>query len=208
MKTSTLAFTLAALLATTAPALADDGVAAVQTAYDLAEGLKYIKPEEAGSVQGISKKPQACLDALAAMKQAGKSDDDTIKLYTGEVTIAEARAACEKLLAETQAFEGAVTGREQAERAEIEAIYKKAGIKGKRLELFVKYGKPDNGGWLARGCTAFVTDVKKLKKAKKLFHWFENDGGYVVRTYTFKGNSYKVSEKTYLTQAKAYRGCR
>jgi hypothetical protein len=208
MKTSTLAFTLATLLATAAPALADDGVAAVQKAYDLADWMKLVTPEEAGTVQGMSKKPQACLDALAAMKQAGKSDDDTIKLNQGTVTIADARATCEQALVDSQAFEGAVTGRETAERAEIEAIYKQAGIKGKRLELFVHYGKPDNGGWLARGCTAFVTDVKKLKKAKKLFHWFESDAGYVVRTYTFKGNSYKVSEKTYLTQAKAYRGCR
>src|SRR5688572_26908256 len=72
-----------------------DRIAAVNKAYQLSEWLKLVKPEEAGHVQGMSKKPQACLDALAAMTKEGKGDDDKLGIYP-EMTIASARAMCEK----------------------------------------------------------------------------------------------------------------
>ena len=47
-----------------------------------------------------------------------------------------------------------------------------------------------------------------IGKAKKLFVWLEGDAGYTVRKFTFKGNNYTVSERTYTTQEGAYAGCR
>ncbi len=87
-------------------------------------------------------------------------------------------------------------------------VYKKVGIKGKRLELFASYGMPDRGSFYAPGCGAAVETAAGLKKAKKLFIWLEGAGGYTVRKYTFKGDNYSVSERTYSTQEGAYRGCR
>jgi hypothetical protein len=86
------------------------------------------------------------------------------------------------------------------------ALYKKAGIKGARLALFVEYHPME---WWLPGCTSSTTDPKKMKKAKKLFHWLTDSAGYVtVRTYAFKGDKYKITEKTFDSEAKAYRGCR
>lgn len=87
-------------------------------------------------------------------------------------------------------------------------VYKKAGIKGKRLELYVSYGMPDNTGFYAAGCGTTVESLPALKKAKKLFVWLEGPQGYTIRKFTFKGDNYTVSERTYSTQEGAYRGCR
>jgi hypothetical protein len=87
-------------------------------------------------------------------------------------------------------------------------VYKKAGIKGKRLELYVSYGMPDNTGFYAAGCGSTVESLPALKKAKKLFVWLEGPQGYTIRKFTFKGDNYTVTERTYSTQEGAYRGCR
>ncbi|HUQ08488.1 MAG TPA: hypothetical protein VM261_38620 [Kofleriaceae bacterium] len=87
-------------------------------------------------------------------------------------------------------------------------VYKKAGIKGKRLELYVSYGMPDNTGFYAAGCGSTVESLPALKKAKKLFIWLEGAQGYTIRKFTFKGDNYTVSERTYTTQEGAYSGCR
>jgi hypothetical protein len=87
-------------------------------------------------------------------------------------------------------------------------VYKKAGIKGKRLELYVEYGMPENTGFYAAGCESTVESLGALKKAKKLFVWLEGAQGYTIRKFTFKGDNYTVSEHTYSTQEGAYRGCR
>jgi hypothetical protein len=87
-------------------------------------------------------------------------------------------------------------------------VYKKAGIKGKRLELYVEYGMPENTGFYAAGCESTVESLGALKKAKKLFVWLEGPQGYTIRKFTFKGDNYTVTEHSYSTQEGAYRGCR
>ncbi len=87
-------------------------------------------------------------------------------------------------------------------------VYKKAGIKGKRLELFVSYGMPDNTGFYAAGCETSVESLPALKKAKKLFVWLEGNDGYTIRKFTFKGDNYTETEHDYSTKEAAYRGCR
>jgi hypothetical protein len=95
-----------------------------------------------------------------------------------------------------------------AKQQAIVDVYKKAGIKGKRLELYVSYGMPDNTGFYAAGCGSTVESLPALKKAKKLFVWLEGPSGYTIRKFTFKGDNYTVTERTYSTQEGAYRGCR
>lgn len=185
-----------------------DRIAAVKSAHDLSEWLKLVKPSEAGHVQGMSKKPQACLDALAAMTKEGKADGDTIKVNWKDVTIGDARALCEKTLVEATAFEKEVTGREEGRRGAAERKYKEAGMKGERLKLFVDN---ETGGfpWYAAGCQAEVTDPKELARAKTLFQWTNGkNGGTLVSKYTFAGDRYKVSSRELFTEAKAYAFCR
>lgn len=179
----------------------------VQAGYDTAAWMRDVKPEEASNMAGLSKSPQACLDAIDVLDKQGKA---TVELDGDKTpTLAEARETCTAALADAQKFESTVVGREQAEHDAVEAVYKKVGIKGKRLELFVYYGMPEGGYFLAKGCKSYVTTAKGLKKAKKLFQWLEADDGTItVRTYSFKGDSYKVSEVQYLTQSSAYRGCK
>ncbi len=87
-------------------------------------------------------------------------------------------------------------------------LYRGAGIGGDRLELFVYYGSPSDGGWLARGCQDYVTDVNALKNAKVLFHWAEGSDFYTVRKFSFTGDKYKMTVQTHPTEARAYAGCK
>jgi hypothetical protein len=83
--------------------------------------------------------------------------------------------------------------------------YRALGVAGDRLELFVEY---DDVSFLGKKCVG-IDDIKKLVKAKAVYQWLDNsDGTITIRKYTFKKNKYKVSEKTYLTEAKAYKGCK
>lgn len=100
-----------------------------------------------------------------------------------------------------------IKGAGQAKQDAIIAVYKKVGIKGKRLDLFVSYGMPADAGFYAAGCESFVETAEGLKKAKKLFVWLEGQGGYTIRKFVFSGDNYTVTEHAYDTQAQAYRGC-
>lgn len=100
-----------------------------------------------------------------------------------------------------------IKGVGQAKQDAIVTVYKKAGINGKRLDLYVSYGMPDDTGFFAPGCESYVTSLAVLKKAKKLFVWLEGNDGYTIRTFTFHGDNYTVTEHSYDTQAQAYRGC-
>ena len=210
---SALTSTLLLAIALPRAASADtrsDRIAAIDKAYDLAEWMTLVKPEETSHVEGISKKPQACLDAVAAMTAEGAADTDKIKISHGELTLATVRATCEQILVDATAFEKAVTDREGGNRAAIEAKYKKAGFKGDRYRLFVDNELNDGGfPWYAKGCEQEITDLKALAKAKKLFQWTAGaNGGTLVTRYTFKGNKYKEVSREFFTEAKAYAFCK
>lgn len=124
------------------------------------------------------------------------------------VALGDAKATiCQPAIDWASQRTGDIQGAAKAKQDAIVAVYKKAGIKGKRLELFVSYGLPEDTGFFAAGCESYVTSVKALKSAKKLFVWLEGDQGYTIRTFTFHGDDYTVTEHTYDTQAQAYRGC-
>jgi hypothetical protein len=113
---------------------------------------------------------------------------------------------CKPMLAAAEELKAAVAAVRASKAEAIRKKYTDLGVAGDRLELFVEY---DHVPFFAKGCVQTIDDVKKLVKAKQVFHWLANaDGTHTIRKYTFKGNKYKVSEKTYATEAKAYKGCK
>ncbi len=55
---------------------------------------------------------------------------------------------------------------------------------------------------------ALVPRGAQLEVVADGFVWLEGPQGYTIRKFTFKGDNYTVSERTYSTQEGAYRGCR
>ncbi len=114
-------------------------------------------------------------------------------------------AFCAPAVAAAEAYVAKVKEVRAAKAAEISAKYEKLGVKGDRLALFIEY---DNVYFRGKKCE-IIDDIKKLVKAKYVYQWLENsDYTHTIRKYTFKGDKYKVSEKTYNTEAKAYKGCK
>ena len=148
--------------------------------------------------------PRRCASAIDKAIAAGASDDVPILFgRTESLTLDQLRARCAG--AGGEEFRAKVKAWGKARYDEIAARYKKAGIKGKRLDLFVY----TDGSLLEKGCDKVASDPKKMKKAKKLFQWSEAaDGTIWVRTYKFKGDSYSVSERQYTFPETAYRGCK
>jgi hypothetical protein len=153
---------------------------------------------------------ESCLEKVKAAVAAGVPDDLTIAFDDRtRGTLAEVRAAAEAYLASARLAQAAVVAAHEAAQAKIVAHYKKAGIKGARLELFVSYGMPADGGWYGRGCDREITTVQGLKKAKKLFHWLTRSSGeIVVRKYTFKGDKYSVAERAFWLPENAHAWCK
>ncbi len=83
--------------------------------------------------------------------------------------------------------------------------YRALGVDGDRLRLFVEY---ENVSFRGKRCE-IIDGLEVLAKQKYVHQWLENaDGTHTIRTYTFKGNKYSVKDKTFLTEAKAYKGCK
>lgn len=153
----------------------------------------------------------ACAAQVDAALAYGFAPTETIesKFYDmPAVALGEAKAkVCQPAIDWSTARVAAIKGAGQAKQDAIVAVYKKVGIKGKRLDLFVSYGMPADAGFYAPGCESFVETAEGLKKAKKLFIWLEGDSGYTIRKFVFSGDNYTVTEHSYDTQAQAYRGC-
>jgi hypothetical protein len=181
---------------------------AVQIAYDSAEWMRTVKPEEASNVEGMSKTPQACLDALDQLGTGEIVITSSGGYNPKKVKVEDARAVCTQALADATKFERAVTEREQAAKAAMEAEYTKAGAKGDKLAWLIDRG-PGIDGWYLKGCKE-PKDAKALVKASVWFQWFyPPEGGHMIRRIQFKGNKQvKVTEKHYWTEEKAYRGCK
>jgi hypothetical protein len=148
---------------------------------------------------------KACVKAIDAAMAAGKGE--TRLPLKPELSLAEIKAQiCEPGIAYFAKVDKLLKGAKDAAVSATAEKYKKVGIKGDRLKLFVEY---DNIYWYKKGCESKTDDPAELKKAKALFQWLENaDGTHTIRKFTFKGDKYKVSEKTYSTMARAYKGCK
>jgi hypothetical protein len=167
-----------------------------------------VDPADLGSGMGQAfiDDGNACNQAIDAALAAGARDDIAVTIDDAKLTLAEAKVkVCDATIAFGTKLTGDIADAHAAARAEIAAKYEKVGIKGQRLELFIEY---DDVYWRGKRCER-VTDLKKLAKAKVLFQWLENaDGTHTIRTYTFKGHRVKsVKDRTYATEAKAWKGC-
>jgi hypothetical protein len=151
-----------------------------------------------GAGDDYIKGAKACRDGVAKEVAAGATE---ISWQGKKYAIADAERLCDVLVkwGEYMNASGA------ANFEKIAPKYRELGVDGDRLKLFVEY---DGVYFRGKGCE-IITDIKKLVKAKYVYHWLENsDYTHTIRKYTFKGNKYKVSEKTYTTEAKAYKGCK
>ncbi len=159
-----------------------------------------------GAGEATAKRGAQCIAAIDKLVASGTPDSDKVTLDDGStVTLAEGKKLCQRQQDWGNAFEARIGEVRAAKRAEIAAKYEALGVKGDRLELFIEY---DGVYFRGKKCE-IIDDIKKLAKAKYVYQWLENsDYTHTIRKYTFKGNKYKVSEKTYTTEAKAYKGCK
>jgi hypothetical protein len=162
----------------------------------------------AGTEKKLADQGKACVKATDAAIAAGAPSDWKTTIGDRRVSLAEGKTEiCQAVIDLGASFAGKTGAQDRAKEDEIRQRYVKAGIKGARLELFVKY---DNTRWMAKGCKIIYDDLKVLKKATALFQWWENaDGSHTIRKYTFKGDKVtSVKDKTFATSAKASKGCK
>jgi len=183
---------------------------AVKAAVAVQTAQSYLRNLDADASLGsyAVAEGKTCLEAIEGLGAA--SLEVAVKIGEATMTLEEGRTLCQRLVdlgGKASKQQAAAAG---AKRAEIEAKWKKVGMKGDRLKLFVE-NELDGGGfpWYAKGCTTEITDPKKLAKAKTLFMWTAGaNGGTLVSKYVFKGNKYKETAREYFDDAKAYRGCK
>jgi hypothetical protein len=143
-----------------------------------------------------------CLETIDGMSKAGAS---TFKVGGREVPLEDLKKTCQATIDYGTAFNAFIAEEQKAILAEKAKKYEAAGIKGAKLQLFIQY---DNVYWRNTKCEK-TDDVAELAKAKVLIHWLENaDGTHTIRRYTFNGDKYKATEKKYIREADAQRGCK
>ena len=155
-----------------------------------------------GAGEFTANQGKECLAAIDGLVKDGKS---TFKIDGADVKLDDLKKTCQAEIDYGTAFEGFIQEEQQAKRREKAKKYEEAGVKGAKLELFIEY---DDVYWRNAKCEK-TDDVQELAKAKVLIHWLENsDGTQTIRRYTFNGNKFSKTEKTYLTEAAAQRNCR
>ena len=159
--------------------------------------------------KGLVTRGEACRAMVDQAIKGGADGDLALKLNVMDEPVvslnAGRKAYCDGLIDYGKNLKAKIAEAKAARRAAIAKKYEAAGIKGDRLELFIEY---DDVSWRGKGCE-IVDDLAVLAKAKKLYQWLENaDGTDTIRTYTFSGDKYKVSDKRYKKEKDAYKGCK
>jgi hypothetical protein len=163
---------------------------------------------EAKTVGDTGARCAAAIDEALAASLPATEPIASKRYQMPAIALGEARATyCQPAIDFGAARAGEIAAAAQAKHDAIAAVYKKAGIKGKRLELFVRYGLPADAGFYLAGCERAAETAAEMAKAKKLFIWLEGSAGYTIRTFAFHGDDYTDTEHSYDTQAQAYRGC-
>ena len=151
---------------------------------------------------------KTCLAQIDDLDAASRSV--AVKIGDGTMTLEDGRAVCEQLAGAAAKQSAGFAAEDADKKAAIEEKYRKAGMKGARLKLFVD-NELNGGGfaWYAKGCSTEVTDLKKLAKAKKLFQWTNGaSGGTLVTRYTFKGSKYREEQREFFVVENAYAWCK
>ena len=179
---------------------------------DTAKSLKIystVAPGDLGADMGeqMVKAGKDCMAATDKAIKAGAPADRKTLINDESLSLSEGREQiCQAMIDFGGRLSGDIKDAHAKAYEEIAAKYKKVGVKGEKLDLFVEY---DNTYWLGKGCEK-VMDVKKQAKAKKLHQWWDNpDGTVTIRTYTFKGNKIKsVKNKVFTLAENAYKACK
>ncbi|HTJ41889.1 MAG TPA: hypothetical protein VL463_07315, partial [Kofleriaceae bacterium] len=142
---------------------------------------------------------------LAAL--AGVDAGDTFPLDDHDASFGDARKACDAYVAWSKRLAQATAADDAAKAKAREAKYTSVGVGGEKLKLFLEY---DDVYWRTSPKCETEDDPKQLAKAKQLFQWLDNaDGTVTIRKYQFAGNKVaKISNKTFTTAEKAYKGCK
>lgn len=141
---------------------------------------------------------KTCAAAVAKEVASGATQ---IEWMSKTYVLADAATSCQALAA----WGAYLNQSGEANFEKVAPRYRAVGVDGERLRLFVQY---DNVSFRGKRCE-IIDGVAPLAKAKYVYQWLENaDDTHTIRKYTFSGNRYKISEKTYLTEAKAYKGCK
>lgn len=144
-------------------------------------------------------------DCMASVEGLIKAGTSKFNVGGKELALEDLKKTCQATIDHGTAFEGFIKEEQKAKRAEKAKKYEAAGIKGAKLELFIEY---DDVYWRNTKCEK-TDDVAELAKAKVLIHWLENaDGTHVIRRYTFNGNKFSKTEKRFITEAAATKGCK
>lgn len=163
--------------------------------------------------RGFGEKCIAQVDALIA---AGAPADVALPINGESMTLTAGKAAhcqwfldwADRFAAESAAAEAAQRAAREARLAEATARWKKAGLTGDRLRLFVEH---DGDAWYvpSRGCTE-ETRPGSLKKARVLYRWLSSgDWSHTLVRYEWKGGKLvRTSEHYFDTRGKASAGCR
>jgi hypothetical protein len=150
-----------------------------------------------------------CVDDVAAAIADGNPHDVPFRFDGTDLTLDQLGGRCQAHIDEKARTEADAAAKAEAERAAIEKVYTNVGIKGDRLALFVERGLPADAGFSYAGCDDGPTTAAQMKKAKKLFLWFNNaDYTITVARYVFKGDKYKESDRTFDFKESAYAWCR
>lgn len=166
--------------------------------------LDLVKPGEGSSGREVAMSPERCKKAVEGAKAAGVAGTAKVKTKDTTYALDEVKTKlCDALATNVPAYIEKEKVIKAAELKQKMAPFAKAGIKGKRLELFAQYW---GVYWRLPGGKR-TDDPAELAKAKVAFQWLEItdpvDASYVINTvrrYAFKGNDYTISEKTYRTK--------
>jgi hypothetical protein len=151
----------------------------------------------------VRKNTELCSTLVTRLKDSGAGDDFVLKGRYDQTTLGVMAGRCDWFSKQADVIDA----QWKIASVEFEKPFRDAGITGDRLSWFVYYG-PGIEVWYLKGCKG-ETSLKKIKKAKLLFQWLEGNDGITIRRFQWKGDKLvKQTEKVYLTEKAAYKGCR
>jgi len=194
---------------------AHEALPAIMSAHQETQRLPKIDikdPDQVGSAAYSATVGKDCLTAIDAAIAGGAVADRELDLaWGGKYSLNSGRAMCEQLVkdATTLAAASATANADRGKAAREK--YTKFGAAGERLEWLLYYD-PDGEGkiWYLPPKCEQTEDPKVLAKAKVLIRWnIADDGTQVLQKLIFKGNKLlKTVEKSFPTEAKAYKFCK
>ena len=144
-----------------------------------------------------------CVKALDEVLSKGVAATDSIDMRGTTMTVADVRAkVCERVRELGKGSQNRSKAEADAKLEQFAKPYRAVGIKGKRLELFTKES------FQGPGCGGFISDPKKMKKAKVLYQLLEGDDGYGLRKYVFKGDNYSYETFWFNTRGARNAACK